>query len=74
MVFFDLIIGVDSVQKVLRLVAALYSEGHEVATLTPTHPVRCQMGKSYPPRSGNYAVLSVKQPVPRYSRQLVRKS
>ncbi|XP_055364604.1 coiled-coil domain-containing protein 17 [Betta splendens] len=59
-VFFDLVMGVDSTQKLLRLVAAFYSDGHQVGTLSPTHPVRCQ-----PHHPGNYAVLSVKQPVSR---------
>ncbi|XP_045905933.1 coiled-coil domain-containing protein 17 [Micropterus dolomieu] len=68
-VFYDLVLGVDASQQVLRLVAALYSEGQEVGPQTQLPPVQCLSGLSLPythsftPR--NYALLSVKQPVPR---------
>ncbi|XP_035509478.1 coiled-coil domain-containing protein 17 [Morone saxatilis] len=67
-VFYDLVLGVDVSQRALRLVAALYSEGQEVGSPTPLPPVECLPGVSVPythsltPR--NYALLSVKQPVP----------
>lgn len=64
-------LGVDVSQTALRLVAALYAEGQEVGPPTPLPPVQCLPGVSLPythshsltPR--NYAILSVKQPVPR---------
>ena len=69
MVFYDLVLGVDASQKALRLVAALYSEGQEVGPPTPLPPVQCLPGVSLPYahslQPGNYALLSVKQPVPR---------
>ncbi|KAK2908156.1 hypothetical protein Q8A73_009229 [Channa argus] len=61
-VFFDLVMGVDVSQRALRLVAALYSEGHIVRTLTPMSPVQCLLGGSVP---YPYGLFSVKQPVPR---------
>ncbi|XP_042272925.1 coiled-coil domain-containing protein 17 [Thunnus maccoyii] len=68
-VFYDLVLGIDASQTVLRLVAALYSEGQEVGPPTPLPPVQCLPGVSLPYthslQPGNYAVLSVKQPVPR---------
>ena len=69
MIFFDLVLGVDATLQVLRLVSGLYSGGQEVGRPTPLPPVHCQPGgalpyaHSLPP--GNYALLSVKQPVPR---------
>ncbi|KAM9358401.1 coiled-coil domain-containing protein 17 [Symphorus nematophorus] len=67
-VFYDLVLGVDVSQRALRLVAALYSAGREVGPPTPMPPVQCLPGSlpytnSLTPR--NYALLSVKQPVPR---------
>ncbi|XP_044217684.1 coiled-coil domain-containing protein 17 [Thunnus albacares] len=68
-VFYDLVLGIDASQTVLRLVATLYSEGQEVGPLTPLPPVQCLPGVSLPYthslQPGNYALLSVKQPVPR---------
>ncbi|XP_067454264.1 coiled-coil domain-containing protein 17 [Thunnus thynnus] len=68
-VFYDLVLGIDASQTVLRLVAALYSEGQEVGPLTPLPPVQCLPGVSLPYthslQPGNYALLSVKQPLPR---------
>ncbi|KAM7388170.1 hypothetical protein PAMP_024368 [Pampus punctatissimus] len=66
-VFYDLVLGVDTSHKVLRLVATLYSEGQEVAPPTPLPPVQCLPGVSYAHsdlQPGNYAFLSVKQPLP----------
>ncbi|XP_062280827.1 coiled-coil domain-containing protein 17 [Scomber scombrus] len=68
-VFYDLVLGVDASHKALRLVAALYSEGQEVGPPTPLPPIQCLPGVSLPYthslQPGNYALLSVKQPVPR---------
>ncbi|XP_071342546.1 coiled-coil domain-containing protein 17-like [Trachinotus anak] len=68
-VFFDLVVGLDASQKVLRLVSALYSEGLQVGPTTPLPPVRCLRGVSLPYTHsltpGNCALLSVKQPAPR---------
>ncbi|KAI3368535.1 hypothetical protein L3Q82_025544, partial [Scortum barcoo] len=68
-VFFDLVLGVDVSQRALRLVAALYSEGQEVGPPTPLPPTQCLPGVSLPYSHsltpGNYAFMSVKQPVPR---------
>ncbi|XP_053178991.1 coiled-coil domain-containing protein 17 [Scomber japonicus] len=68
-VFYDLVLGVDASHKALRLLAALYSEGQEVGRTTPLPPVQCLPGVSLPYthslQPGNYALLSVKQPVPR---------
>ncbi|KAM7409808.1 hypothetical protein PAMA_001349 [Pampus argenteus] len=67
-VFYDLVLGVDTSHKVLRLVAALYSEGQEVGPLTPLPSVQCLPGVSlsyaHSPQPRNYALLSVKQPLP----------
>ncbi|KAF7656559.1 hypothetical protein LDENG_00039490 [Lucifuga dentata] len=68
-IFYDFVLGVDAAQKALRLVAALYMEGQEVGQPSPLPPVQCLPGGalpyscSLPP--GNYALMSVKQPVPR---------
>ncbi|TDH08825.1 hypothetical protein EPR50_G00101930 [Perca flavescens] len=66
-VFYDLVLGADVSQRALRLVAALYSEGEEVGPPTPLPPVQCLPGPSLPyaHTPGNYALLSVRQPVPR---------
>ncbi|XP_058494872.1 coiled-coil domain-containing protein 17 isoform X2 [Solea solea] len=67
-IFFDLVLGVTASQKALCLVAALYSEGVEVGPQS-LPPVKCLPGVSSPYSHslipGNYALLSVKQPVPR---------
>ncbi|XP_076581937.1 coiled-coil domain-containing protein 17 [Chaetodon auriga] len=68
-IFYDLVLGADASLGALRLVAALYSEGQEVGPPTPLPPVRCLLGESPPYTHSftptNYALLSVKQPVPR---------
>nr|XP_046248214.1 coiled-coil domain-containing protein 17 [Scatophagus argus]XP_046248215.1 coiled-coil domain-containing protein 17 [Scatophagus argus] len=68
-VFYDLVLGVNVSLRALRLVTALYSEGQEVGPPTPLPPVRCLPGESQPYTQslnpGNYAFLSIKQPVPR---------
>ncbi|XP_054458918.1 coiled-coil domain-containing protein 17 [Anoplopoma fimbria] len=68
-VFYDLMLGVDVSQRALCLVAALYSEGQEVGPPTPLPPVQCLSGGTLPYTHSatptNYALLSVKQPVPR---------
>ncbi|XP_031689481.1 coiled-coil domain-containing protein 17 isoform X3 [Oncorhynchus kisutch] len=68
-VFYDLMLGVDATLRVLRPVAGLYSGGQEVGRPTPLPPTQCQPGggqpysQTVPP--GNYALLAVKQPMPR---------
>ncbi|XP_014024204.1 coiled-coil domain-containing protein 17 [Salmo salar] len=68
-VFYDLMLGVDATLGVLRPVAGLYSGGQEVGRPTPLPPTQCQPGggqpysQTVPP--GNYALLAVKQPMPR---------
>ncbi|XP_064845273.1 coiled-coil domain-containing protein 17 isoform X2 [Oncorhynchus masou masou] len=68
-VFYDLMLGVDTTLRVLRPVAGLYSGGQEVGRPTPLPPTQCQSGggqpysQTVPP--GNYALLAVKQPMPR---------
>uniref|UniRef100_UPI003AAEB8B1 coiled-coil domain-containing protein 17-like n=1 Tax=Centroberyx gerrardi TaxID=166262 RepID=UPI003AAEB8B1 len=70
-IFYDLVLGVDATLKALRLVAALFLGGQEVGRPTPLPPVHCQLGWALPYAHslslspGNYAPLSVKQPVPR---------
>ncbi|XP_029988573.1 coiled-coil domain-containing protein 17 [Sphaeramia orbicularis] len=69
LVFYDLVLRVDASQRVLRLTAAIYSEGQAVEAPTLLPPVQCLPGESasYAQRltTGNYALLSFKQPVPR---------
>ncbi|KAM9531055.1 coiled-coil domain-containing protein 17-like isoform 2-T2 [Salvelinus alpinus] len=68
-VFYDLMLGVDATLRVLRLVAGLYSGGQEMGRPTPLPPTQCQPGggqpysQTVPP--GNYALLAVKQPMPK---------
>lgn len=65
-VFYDLVLEVDASCRALRLVAALYSEGQEVGPPTPLPPVQCLPGVySHSLTLRKYALLSVKQPVPR---------
>ncbi|XP_037626768.1 coiled-coil domain-containing protein 17 isoform X1 [Sebastes umbrosus] len=68
-VFYDLVLGVDVSQRALRMVVALYSEGQEVGPPTALPTVQCMPGVSvsytHGLSPGNYALLSVKQPVPR---------
>ncbi|CDQ60854.1 unnamed protein product [Oncorhynchus mykiss] len=62
-------LGVDATLRVLRPVAGLYSGGQEVGRPTPLPATQCQPGggqpysQTVPP--GNYALLAVKQPMPR---------
>ncbi|XP_034149793.1 coiled-coil domain-containing protein 17 [Esox lucius] len=68
-VFFDLVLGVDAVLRVLRLVACLYSGGQALGLCSPLPPTQCQPGGNVPKGCsvppGNYALLAVKQPMPR---------
>uniref|UniRef100_A0A4W5MZT7 Coiled-coil domain containing 17 n=1 Tax=Hucho hucho TaxID=62062 RepID=A0A4W5MZT7_9TELE len=68
-VFYDLMLGVDAMLRVLRPVASLYSGGQVVGRPTPFPPSQCQPGGGQPYSqnvpSGNYALLAVKQPMPR---------
>ncbi|XP_030646999.1 coiled-coil domain-containing protein 17 [Chanos chanos] len=67
--FYDLVVGVDASLAALCLVAGLYLGGQELGWPTPLPPVECQPARalSYPHGvpPGNYAILSMKQPVPR---------
>ncbi|KAM9848856.1 coiled-coil domain-containing protein 17 [Aulostomus maculatus] len=69
LVFYDLLLGVDAPQKVVRLVAALYCDGNEAGLPTLLPPVQCLPGASlhftHSRDPGNYALLSVIQPLPR---------
>ncbi|KAL1022748.1 hypothetical protein UPYG_G00031820 [Umbra pygmaea] len=68
-VFYDLVLGVDTTLSVLRLVSSLFSGELEVGQPSPLPPTQCQSGEnqpythSVPP--GNYALLAAKQPMPR---------
>lgn len=68
-VFYDLVLGVDPSQKVLRLVSALYIQGQEVGPPTPLPPVQRVSGATLPYQhsfpAGNPVTLSIKQPVTR---------
>ncbi|XP_041912867.1 coiled-coil domain-containing protein 17 [Alosa sapidissima] len=67
--FYDMVVGVDATLTALRLVVGLFCLGQELGRPTPLPPVQCQPAGSLPyPYSmptGNYAILSAKQPVPR---------
>ncbi|XP_013978906.2 coiled-coil domain-containing protein 17 [Salmo salar] len=69
MVFYDLVLGLDAMLRVLRLVPGLYSGGQEVGRPTPLLPVKCQLGGGLPYSHtvppGNYVPLAIKQPMPR---------
>ncbi|XP_072539127.1 coiled-coil domain-containing protein 17 [Salminus brasiliensis] len=68
-IFYDMVLGVDATLRAVCLIAGLYSGGQEMGrhTLMPT--VQCQPAATlaYPLSRNpeNYALLAVKQPVPR---------
>ncbi|KAI1892076.1 hypothetical protein AGOR_G00150250 [Albula goreensis] len=68
-IFYDFLVGLDATLRMVRLVVGLYAGGHDIGRPTPLPPTPCQPGGALPYTSikptGNYAVLSVKQPVPR---------
>ncbi|KAJ8376289.1 hypothetical protein SKAU_G00068690 [Synaphobranchus kaupii] len=68
-IFYDLVLGLDATLRMVRLVVGLYAGGHDLGRPTHLPPVPCQPGGALPYTNavptGNYAMLSVKQPVPR---------
>lgn len=68
-IFYDLLVGADATHAVLRLVAGLFSHAQELGRPVPLPAVPCQPAGSLPYPytlpTGNYALLSAKQPVPR---------
>ncbi|KAJ8392508.1 hypothetical protein AAFF_G00073860 [Aldrovandia affinis] len=68
-IFYDFVLGLDATLRMVRLVVGLYAGGHDIGRPTPLPPVSCQAGGALPYTNavpaGNYATLSVKQPVPR---------
>ncbi|XP_073708239.1 coiled-coil domain-containing protein 17 [Garra rufa] len=66
-IFYDLVMGVETTLRSVRLLAGLYFNGQKLGQTTPMPPVQCQpAGPLLPTKSpGNYAILAVKQPVPR---------
>lgn len=68
-VFYDLVLGAEVSQRALHLVAALYSEGQEVGPLTALPPAQ-YLPYTHSLAPANYALLSFKQSVPRYEKDL----
>ncbi|XP_035270927.1 uncharacterized protein ccdc17 isoform X3 [Anguilla anguilla] len=68
-IFYDLVLGLEATLRTVRLVVGLYAGGHDLGRPTHLPPVPCQPGGGLPYVSavpaGNFATLSVKQPVPR---------
>ncbi len=66
-IFYDLVMGVEDTLRSVRLLAGLYFNGQKLGQTTPMPPVQCQpAGPLLSTKSpGNYAILAVKQPVPR---------
>ncbi|XP_016389875.1 coiled-coil domain-containing protein 17 [Sinocyclocheilus rhinocerous] len=66
-IFYDLVMGVEATLRSVRLLAGLYFNGQKLGQSTPMPPVQCQpAGPLLSTKSpGNYAILAVKQPVPR---------
>ncbi|KAF4112267.1 hypothetical protein G5714_007062 [Onychostoma macrolepis] len=66
-IFYDLVMGVEDTLRSVRLLAGLYFNGQKLGQTTPIPPVQCQpAGPLLSTKSpGNYAMLAVKQPVPR---------
>ncbi|KAL1272759.1 hypothetical protein QQF64_028621 [Cirrhinus molitorella] len=66
-IFYDLVMGVEATLRSVRLLAGLYFNGQKLGQATLMPPVQCQpAGPLLSIKSpGNYAILAVKQPVPR---------
>ncbi|XP_050967478.1 coiled-coil domain-containing protein 17 isoform X2 [Labeo rohita] len=66
-IFYDLVMGVEATLRSVRLLAGLYFNGQKLGQTNPMPPVQCQpAGPLLSSKSpGNYAILAVKQPVPR---------
>ncbi|XP_056115318.1 coiled-coil domain-containing protein 17 isoform X1 [Rhinichthys klamathensis goyatoka] len=63
-IFYDLVMGLEATLRSVRLLEGLYCNGEKLGHTTPMPPVQCQplLSTKSP---GNYAILAVKQPVPR---------
>ncbi|KAK7144822.1 hypothetical protein R3I94_011037 [Phoxinus phoxinus] len=63
-IFYDLVMGLEATLRSVRLLEGLYCNGEKLGQTTPMPPVQCQplLSTKSP---GNYAILAVKQPVPR---------
>jgi len=63
-IFYDLVIGLEATLTSVRLLEGLYCNGEKLGQTTLMPPVQCQplLSTKSP---GNYAILAVKQPVPR---------
>ncbi|XP_051753965.1 coiled-coil domain-containing protein 17 isoform X2 [Ctenopharyngodon idella] len=63
-IFYDLVMGLESTLGSMCLLAGLYCNGEKLGQTTPMPPVQCQplLSTKSP---GNYAILAFKQPVPR---------
>ncbi|XP_016398235.1 coiled-coil domain-containing protein 17-like [Sinocyclocheilus rhinocerous] len=66
-IFYDLVMGVEDALRSVRLLPGLYFNGQKLGQTTPMPPVQCQpAGPLLSTKSpGNYAILAVKQSVPR---------
>ncbi|XP_073726367.1 coiled-coil domain-containing protein 17 [Misgurnus anguillicaudatus] len=68
-IFYDLVIGIEATLKSVCLLAGLYCNGQKLGQITPMPPVQClPSGPLWYPSTrnpGNYAILAMKQHVPR---------
>ncbi|KAL7891287.1 hypothetical protein AOLI_G00007630 [Acnodon oligacanthus] len=68
-IFYDMVLNVDTSFRAVYLVARLYSGGQEMGWPTPLPPVQCQpagaLASTLSGNPGNYSLLAVKQSVPR---------
>ncbi|XP_067315960.1 coiled-coil domain-containing protein 17 [Pseudorasbora parva] len=63
-IFYDLVMGLEATLGSVRLLEGLYCNGQKLGQTTPMPPVQCQPSLSNK-SPGNYAILAVKQSVPR---------
>ncbi|XP_051563739.1 coiled-coil domain-containing protein 17 isoform X2 [Myxocyprinus asiaticus] len=68
-IFYDLVMGIEATLRSVRLMAGFYCNGQKLGQTTYMPPVQCQPAGAlhYPSTKTpeNYAILAVKQPVPR---------
>ncbi|XP_051986910.1 coiled-coil domain-containing protein 17-like isoform X2 [Xyrauchen texanus] len=68
-IFYDLVMGIESTLRSVRLMAGLYCNGQKLGQTTYMPPVQCRAAQALHCPSTltpeNYAILAVKQPVPR---------
>ncbi|XP_065154193.1 coiled-coil domain-containing protein 17 [Paramisgurnus dabryanus] len=68
-IFYDLVIGIEATLRSVRLLAGLYCNGQKLGQITPMPPVQClpEEPLRYPSTKNpeNYAILAMKQHVPR---------